>query len=223
MRTDSKIKEDVIDELIWDPMLRMDNIDVDVKNQIVTLSGTVDSFCKRSLAENAARRILGVKEVELIIGITLSGTENPTDDDEITLAILNILKWNVLVPHSKIKTNIKNGFVTFEGEVQWGYQKTAVYNSVKNVFGITGIINNIKIASELKPCYTKEKICGAFKRSATIDAENIEVEIKGAKIILNGTAYSWCEKEDAEKAAFSAQGITEVENKIVVDTDVQVY
>jgi osmotically-inducible protein OsmY len=222
MKTDSQIQKDVMEELNWEPILNACEIGVSVKNQVVTLSGTLETYSKKLAAENAAKRVLGVKAVALDIEVRPSSI-GKRNDTEIAQAVVNALRWNSQVPDEKIKTKVEDGWVTLEGELEWEFQKTASYKAVEDLLGVKGVINNLKLVSKIKPADIKLKITTALERSATLDAERISVETIGNKVILKGSVRSWAEKKDAEHAAFAAPGVTEVTNELLISSEVPVY
>ena len=222
MKTDSQIQKDVMDELKWEPILNASEIGVAVKNGIVTLSGTVETYSKKLAAERATKRVSGVKAVALDIEVTLSMT-GKRNDTEVAQAVVNALKWNSQIPSEKIKAKVEDGWVTLEGEVEWEYQKSAARNSVENLFGVKGILNNISISTKTKPTEIKQKITSALQRNATLDAEKIRVETSGSKVTLTGTVRSWAEKIDAEDAACAAPGVTTVDNRLEIESEIFAY
>lgn len=222
MKTDLEIQKDVMDELKWEPLLTASEIGVAVKNRVVTLSGTVDSFYKKEEAENAAKRVSGVLAVAEDIEVKPFATTKK-NDTEIARMIADTLKWDSVVQDDKIRVKVEDGWVTLEGIVDWEFQKESVKNSIKNLIGIRGISNNITVKPSVTAKDIKQKISLAFHRSATIDANKIEVEIEGSKAVLTGRVRSWSEKNDAEDAVWKAQGITSIENKLIIDSGVYVY
>lgn len=219
MKTDSEIQRDVMDELNWEPLLNAHEIGVGVKNGIVTLSGAVETYTKKLTAEEAAKRVMGVKAVVQDIDVRITALGKKTDVD-IAEAALSALRWNTNVPDKKIKVTVEDGWVTLEGEVEWEYQSTAAKNAVNNLTSVRGVTNNIKIVSLIKATDIKNKISAAFLRSATIDAGRISISTEGNKVLLKGKVRSYAEKKDAENAAWLAPGVNKVENKLEIDTEV---
>ncbi|WP_242084911.1 BON domain-containing protein [Aestuariivivens sediminis] len=215
MRTDSQIKQDVLDELEWESSIDETQIGVIVENGVVTLTGVVDSYSKKIAAENAAKRVYGVKAVAEDIEINYSPGFSKSDTD-IAKNVVNTLKWDTSVPDDKISIKVENGQVYLSGTVDWSFQKEAARKAIQNINGVRGITNNLKLGQQIQPDDIKDRITKAFERSAVIDANNINVKIKGKTVELTGTVHSIAEKEEARKAAFWAPGVTHVENKLKV-------
>lgn len=215
MKTDYEIQKDVMDELKWQPLLNSTEIGVAVKNGVVTLTGNVDTYAKKIAAEKAAKKVAGVKAVAEEIDVKyLSGAKKT--DTEIAESILNSLKWNSSVNEEKIKIKVEDGWVTLEGDADWEFQKIKARNAIENLNGVRGITNLIQVKPKLTTKEVKQKIGLALHRSATVDADRITVESTGNKVILSGHVRSLAEKNDAEDAAWSAPGVTAVENNIDV-------
>jgi osmotically-inducible protein OsmY len=133
---------------------------------------------------------------------------------------VDALKWNISVPHDRIRVKVEKGWVTLEGDVEWNFQRDAAERSVRSLTGVKGVTNLITVKQRPAPSDVKEKIKEALKRGAEIDANHITVEVAGTKAILRGTVRSYAEKRDAERAARNAPGITEVQNDLVIDPNV---
>jgi osmotically-inducible protein OsmY len=214
IRTDEEIQKDVLAELKWDAQVQPNEIGVAVKDGVVTLTGWVDSYLKKWAAEDAAHRVSGVRAVANEIEVKLA-TERT--DADIAAAAVRALEWDSSVPADKIKVTVSKGWVTLRGEVEWQYQKEDAERIVRRLSGVKGVSNLITIQPSVTPAELKEKIEDALVRNAEIDADRITVEVQGGKAILKGTVRSWAEREAAERAAWSAPGITSVDNRIQVE------
>ena len=215
MRSDSEVERDVRDELKWDPDLNADDIAVSVKNGVVTLAGFVPSYADKFEAEAAAKRVAGVHAVANDIEVRLPAIDERPDPD-IARDAVAALKAELPISHDRIKVIVKDGWMTLEGAVEWQYQKTTAENAVRRVKGVKGVTNVIAVKPKVEPSELKRKIMEAFKRYAEVDANRITVEASGSEVILKGTVRSWIEREEAERVAWSAPGITKVEDRIVV-------
>jgi osmotically-inducible protein OsmY len=216
MRSDSDIQKDIVQELHWEPSLQNDDIAVGVRDGVVTLAGFVDSYADKWTAERVAGRVKGVKAVANDIEVKLPASASRPDPD-IARAALDALKWNVSVPHERIKVKVEKGWLTLEGDVDWFYQKEAAERAVRYLTGVQGVSNLITVKARPTPTDVKEKIKETLQRGAEFDADRITVEVDGSKAILRGTVRSYAEMRDAERAARNAPGITEVENRLTVD------
>jgi len=216
MKTDAQIKEDVLDELAWEASIDETEIGVIVENGVVTLTGIIDSYAKKTAIEKAAKRVSGVKAVAEDIEVKY-GDEYKKTDKEIAKAAVNALKWNISVPNNKIMIKVENGWVYLTGEVQWNFQRVAAKKAIEDLLGVRFVSNNITLKQKIQPSNIKNKITKAFERIADVEAKNIRVEVNGHNVTLKGTVHSLAEKEEAKKAAFKAPGVYSIKNELVVD------
>ena len=213
--TDEAIQTDVLEELKWDMRVRPNEIGVAVKDGIVTLTGWVDSYLKKMAAEQAAHRVHGVKAVANDIEVRLPSSAERTDAD-LAAAVLNALRWDAAIPTGTLDVTVSKGWVTLKGEVEFGFQKSDAERAVQRLAGVKGVTNLITVKPRLSPTDLKQQIEKALVRNAQTDARRITVEVQGSKVILRGTVRSYAEKQEAADAAWSAPGVTEVDNRIVI-------
>ena len=215
MRPDSDIERDVKDELQWRPDLDATDIAVSVKNGVVTLTGFVHSYVDKYEAEAAAKRVAGVVGLANDIEVRLRNVDEKPDP-EIAREAVAAIKSQLPYSWENIKVIVKGGWVNLEGEEEWQFQRDTAEKAVRRLQGIKGVSNLIKLKPRAQPSEIKRKIEEAFKRNAELDAKRVVVEANGSEVIIKGTVRSWAEREEAERVAWSAPGITKVDNRIVV-------
>lgn len=217
MKDNAMLQKDVQNAIKFEPLLNATEIGVIVKDGIVTLTGVVNSFAKKAEAEEATKKVAGVKAVVEKIDIKFDGNWENKEDDEIAEEVLNAFKWNDKVPGEKVKVKVEKGWVTLEGEFYWNYEREAAYNAVKNLLGVKGVYNNIKLKSASSDLIEKEDIENAFKRNASLFNKDIQVKVVGHHAILTGFVDSWYQKEEAGRVAFNARGVWSVDNDLAIE------
>ena len=215
MKTDAQLKDDVIEELRWDPQISdADAIGVGVKDGAVILSGHVPSYAEKSAAAQAAERVSGVKAVANDLKVELPGA--PRDDVDIAEAIAHVLEWNVQVPEDRVHATVEHGWVTLEGDVDHDHQRREVERMARHVRGVTGLLNNITVRPPANPAQVQTLIEEMFKRQAEADAVHIRVEVSDHTARLYGQVHSLQEANAAEAAAASAPGVASVQSHLVI-------
>lgn len=216
MKTDSDIRRDVEAELRWDPRVpNASAIGVSVKNGITTLSGHAASYAEKWEAERAAERVGGVTALASELDVHLL-SEFERTDEEVAQAVVNALKWDILIPSQRIKAKVTNGWVTLEGDVDWQFQRDAAMRAVRHLFGVKGVSDAIALKSPVSQVAVKSDIEAALKRNASVDAQGIGVKVDGHNVTLTGKVRSSAERKQAEQAAWAAPGVYHVDNLIAV-------
>jgi osmotically-inducible protein OsmY len=215
MKTDANIRDDVENELRWDPSLDEKGILIKVEDGVVSLQGSVPHFSDRWTAEQVTKRVAGVRAIANDIEVKLPNSGERLDSD-IAAAAANALKWHFALESSAIQVIVKQGWVTLSGHVSYGYQRTIAEDAVRYLLGVKDVFNDIEVRSDAKAKDVKQKIQSAFQRQASLDAKDIKVNVDDSAVILQGTVHSWREKDDAAIAAWAAPGVTRVDNKLQV-------
>ena len=209
------LKQHVEGALEWEPSIDATDIGVSVDGGIVTLRGNVTSYAEKLSAERAALRVYGVKGVANDLVVRLPSVYQRTDT-EIAQAAVTALNWNSTIPRDHVTVAVTNGWITLNGTLDWQYQKDAAMDAVRALTGVRGVTNEILVRPVVKSADILGKIEAAFKRSAEIDARRINVNAQDGKVVLSGNVHSWAERQEAERAAWAAPGVTDVDDRLVI-------
>jgi osmotically-inducible protein OsmY len=215
MKTNSQLQRDVMDELAWEPQIDHANIGVAAHDGVVTLSGFVSNYAQKLAAEQAAKRIAGVHAIAEEIQVRFANAPK-TSDPEIAKRILDVFKWDVLIPDDKIDVKVERNWVTLSGRVDWNYQKEAARRAAGRISGVMGVTNLIDVKHAPSPANVRDLIMAAVRRASDADASTIKVEAVGSTVKLTGKVHGWHERQVAERAAWAAPGVMFVEDDIVV-------
>lgn len=214
--SDVRLRQDILDELEYEPSIDAANIGVTVENGIVTLTGHVRSYAEKHAAESVAQRVKGVRAIAEEIEVRLPDHKK-TADDEIASRVLKILAWGASISDpSDIHVKVEQGFVTLAGTVDWHFQRSAAENSVRQLTGVTGIDNQLNIRPRMDVMDIRHGIKEALRRNAEIEAEDIDIEVSGSHVILRGKVQSLRERVMAERAAWSAKGVSAVTDYLTI-------
>lgn len=215
MKTDSQLQHDVLEELKWEPQVDYSQIGVTAKEGVVTLTGFVPNYAQKIAAEKAARRVYGVKAIAQEIEVRFA-SDPKTSDAEIAQRILDLFHWDVIIPDDRFAVKVEHGFVTLTGKADWNFEKQAAGKAAGRISGVKAVSNLIDVAARPSSYDVRERIMSAFKRSSTLDANSISVTVDGGTVKLSGRVHGWNERKVAENAAWSAPGVTHVEDEIVL-------
>jgi len=212
---DAKLQQDVMNELNWDPSIHAEEIGVAVKDGVVTLSGMVRTYAEKLVAEKAAKRVRGVKAVAEDIEVKVT-TSMKRNDTEIAKAAVDAQAWDVEVPHERIQLKVEDGWITLEGSVDWEFQRSAAARAVSNLLGVRGVTNLITLKRRLETTEIKRRLADAFKRNAELEAQSIQVDASDGRVVLRGKVHSWQQHDEATRVIWSAPGVMDVEDHLVV-------
>ena len=216
MISDLQLRQDVLDELEFEPSVNAAHIGVAANRGVVTLTGFVANYAEKAAAERAVRRVKGVKAIAEEIEVRLP-SDTKRSDDEIAARAVEILKWQVGFPADRLAVKVEKGIVTLTGDVDWQYQKADAEHVVHKLSGVIDVVNQIRVTAPVRASDIREKIQKALQRSAEVEASRITVQTEGGRVVLSGKLRAWYERDIAERAAWSAAGVTEVQDHLTIE------
>jgi len=211
--TDSQLRGAVAMQIDWEPEVTSRDISVAAQDGVITLTGFAHNYYEKMAAERAAKAVYGVKAVANDIEVRAAGSRT---DPEIARDIVHTMTTDVIVPENRIKLGVKEGYVTLDGNVDWNFQRTEAAACANRIIGVRGVINNVTVKPSVSPSEVKAKIENALKRSAEVDSRRISVSATDGTVYLSGNVRSWFEREEAERAAWAAPGVSKVVDHIAV-------
>ena len=212
---DSALRQDILDELEFEPSIDANDIGVAVEDGVVTLTGHVSSYGQKEAVERAVSRIKGVRAIAQEIEVRLPLSTGDADD-EIARRVIDTLKWSTLVPDNRVQVLVQDGWVTLTGTLEWNYQKTGAGDAVRHIDGVRGVTNVITLAPKPTPIDVNKRIEEALRRRAEVEADQIQVDVSGNKVTLTGTVRTLNERSAAEEAAWATPGVHSVEDRLIV-------
>jgi len=214
---DIDLRQNVLDELEFEPSIDAANIGVAAENGVVTLTGHVASYAQKIAAERAAWRVKGVKAIAQEIEVRLPG-DKKINDDELAQRALNILAWASTSLRDAVKIKVANGWVTLTGKVNWNYQRVTAESEVRKLTGVVGVTNSIELIPSVQTADVRKHILDALKRHAELEAIQIRVDVRdGGTVHIEGKVDNWDERRAVERAAWSAAGVRAVENRVTIN------
>jgi osmotically-inducible protein OsmY len=211
--SDLQLRQNILDELEWEPSIDAADIGLAVENGVVTLTGHVGSYAEKLTAEGIVKRFRGVKAIAQEIEVRLTYGDA---DDEIAKRALNMLSWDVSVPKDAIQVKVEKGWLTLSGEVAWNFQRSAAMDDVRKLSGVMGCTNLIHIKSRVQVPDLQKRIEDALKRCAELEAKTIRVSVKDGEVTLEGRVCAWSERDALESAVWGAPGVKAVKDRVTI-------
>jgi osmotically-inducible protein OsmY len=216
IRTDAQLHKNVVDELAFEQSVDTSKVAVAVKNGVVTLSGSVPNYAAKYGAEKAVKRVHGVGGVAE--ELTVDPFPNPEyTDTDIAQAARRSLQRHSVTTAQGIQLQVEHGHINLEGQVEWQFQRQNAHDAVAHLLGVKGVHNKITLKPQVLSTEIEANIKHAFERRSELDARQVTVAVSGGHVTLSGSLFSWAEREQAARAAWSALGVTDVVNHIKVD------
>lgn len=212
---DITLRQNILDELEFEPKVDAADIGVVARGGIVTLTGHVGTYAEKDAAEKAVRRVKGVRSIAQEMDVRILGPRR-TDDDDIARRAVKMLDWNISIPKQMVQIRVCKGVVTLTGKVEWQYQKNAAADAVRDLAGVVGVSNFIEVAPGISAGDVKKRIENALERDAELEAQAIQVDVSGGKVTLKGNVRTWSERRAAERAAWSAPGVYALDDQLSI-------
>lgn len=212
---DHDLKKRVEAELEWNPAIETSQIGVAVDKSVVTLSGAVRSYPEKLALERTVMSVKGVAGLAQEVHVRPFG-DSGVDDDEIAKRAIRALEWDVMVPNDRIQVRVESGLVTLTGEVDWQFQRDAAERAIRNLYGVIGFNDQIRLTARAKVADIRLRIEDALDRQASIDASRVKVSVEGGKVHLTGKYASWSERDAIERAAWSAPGVSSIDDRMTM-------
>ncbi|MFD0737886.1 BON domain-containing protein [Lysobacter koreensis] len=213
---DKELRQNVIDELDFEPSIDAADIGVAAEHGVVTLTGYVPNYAQKTAAERAAWRVKGVKGIAQEIQVRFPG-DSRQDDGEIAQRALNVLAWNVVVPKDSVHVKVQDGWVTLSGQLDWNFQREAAMADVRKLAGVSGVVNDMTLKPSVQAGDVKQRITDALKRHAEVEASHIQISVRdGGTVDIEGGVDNWDERQAVMRAVWSAPGVRAVSEHLLI-------
>lgn len=214
-KSDARLQTDVCDELAWDPAVPHTDIGVSVRDGVVTLNGSLRSLSEKHAAEDAVRRVAGVRGLAVEIDVAPDPRLARSDAD-IAVAAQHALDWDARVPAGAVQVTVEGGHVTLTGEVTWGFQRAAAAQAVRDLLGVRGLSNQLEVRPPASRDRIEQGIHDALARHADREARRVEVRVAGSTVTVRGRVGTWAERDAVRGVAWSSPGVTLVVDEMTV-------
>lgn len=213
---DRALRQEVLEELDYDPRFSAAHIAVAVENGVVSLTGHVESYNQKLDVLSAVHRVRGVHAIAEDIDVRYP-FQSKTADDQIAKRAMDILKWNATVSEFQIDVLVQSGWVTLSGKVNWEFERRAATDCIRKLNGVVGVTNRIELKPRVSGSNVKNLIESALKRHAELESKAIRVSVQGPdSVVLEGKVDTLAERLAAENAAWSAAGVASVDDRITI-------
>lgn len=211
---DKALRQNVMEELDYEPSIESAAIGVTAENGIVTLTGHVPSYAQKLAAERAAWRVKGVRGIAQEIEVRLP-SDKKVNDDEIAERAVAILSWSAPFPRDAVRVRVTDGWVTLGGHARWNHQRLAAERLILKLSGVVGISNEITLAPAAEAGDVRQRILEALQRHAGVEASRIRIDVgDGGSVRIEGEVDDWDERQAVGRAVWSAPGVRAVEDHV---------
>lgn len=218
MSDQEQIRNNIIEELRWDPRVEVKDIEIKMENGTVILTGTVKSFNEKRAAEQDIRTLKNVTAVKNKLEVLHRSSVHPEFDSEIQQEILRNLRKDEDIEAKSIEIDVNSGYVTLKGTQKSYWTKVKAENLASDVTGVIDVFDRIEVQppEERDDKMIAHDIVHALTRSAFINPENIVVDVKDGKVRFSGKVKDWKAYTTATRAAVFTEGVTGIDNKLVI-------
>ncbi len=186
---------------------------VKVAEGVAVLTGSVTNCADEVAAVAAIEQVPGIKGVVRQTIIEAPAPGQP-EDIQLLRSVMAAIDRDSSMPPNGVKLSIFRGWVVLDGTLHDEYQRTETEERARKTPGIRGISNNIVVVPAVKSSDVTLSIERAFRGAATRHAQDIHIEVEGAKVVLSGVVHALVEIAEAGQAAYQVPGVVEVENRL---------